>query len=276
MLSDEPELQILRNRKNLNLWQRICNFNHIPITPNYMKPLIIAAIILFAAQASEAQNLLNQVKNQVNNAVGGNNSGSSLSNDEVIRGLKEALNVGTNNATGKASKADGFYKNAIIRIPFPPEARAVESTAKQLGMTKQVNDFVKTMNRAAEEASKEAAPIFVDAVRTMTINDGLTILRGGDGAATNYLKGRTQSQLTTKFSPVVKRAINKVQLTKYWKPIVTKYNKIPGVRKQNPDLDKYVTEKALEGLFKLIADEENKIRKDPAARVSDILRRVFG
>jgi hypothetical protein len=235
----------------------------------------LSGCLLFFAITVNAQNLINQIKSGVN-TVTGNNSGSGLSNDEVIKGLKEALSVGTNNATGKASRTDGFFKNPAIKIPFPPEARAVESAAKNFGMSSQVDRFVMTMNRAAEEASKEAAPIFVNAVKTMTINDGLGILRGGDGAATNYLKGRTQAELTNKFSPIVKRAINKVQLTKYWNPIITKYNKIPGVRRQNPDLDRYVTEKALEGLFKLIAEEENKIRKDPAARVSDILRKVFG
>ncbi|MCB0820647.1 MAG: DUF4197 domain-containing protein [Bacteroidetes bacterium] len=240
-----------------------------------MKTWLAAICLLLFSQTGESQSLINQIKNGVN-TVTGNNSGSNLSNDEVVKGLKEALNVGTNNATGKASRMDGFYKNSLIKIPFPPEAKVVESTARNLGMSSQVDKFVMTMNRAAEEASKEAAPIFINAVKTMTITDGITILRGGDGAATNYLKGRTQNDLTVKFSPIVKRAINKVQLTKYWKPIVTKYNKIPGVKKQNPDLDKYVTGKALEGLFKLIAEEENKIRKDPAARVSEILRKVFG
>lgn len=240
-----------------------------------MKTWLTAICLLLIYQTGESQSLIKQIKNGVN-TVTGNNSGNNLSNDEVIKGLKEALNVGTNNATGKASRMDGFYKNSLIKIPFPPEAKVVESTARNFGMSSQVDKFVMTMNRAAEEASKEAAPIFINAVKTMTINDGISILRGGDGAATNYLKGRTQNELTLKFSPIVKRAINKVQLTKYWRPIVNKYNKIPGVRKQNPDLDKYVTGKALEGLFKLIADEENKIRKDPAARVSDILRKVFG
>jgi hypothetical protein len=132
------------------------------------------------------------------------------------------------------------------------------------------------MNRAAEEASKEAAPVFVQAIKTMTITDGINILRGGDNAATTYLKGRTSNELTTKFSPIVKKAIQKVELTKYWKPIITSYNKIPGVKKQNPDLDRYVTEKTLEGLFTLLAQEEAKIRKDPLAQVTDLLRRVFG
>jgi hypothetical protein len=114
------------------------------------------------------------------------------------------------------------------------------------------------------------------AVKTMSITDGLSILRGGDNAATNFLKTKTTAELTTKFSPIVKNAINKVQLTKYWKPLINKYNMIPGVSKKNPDLDKYVTEKALEGLFKLLAQEEAKIRKDPMAQVTDLLRRVFG
>lgn len=241
-----------------------------------MKSVLIVISILLLPFSGNSQNLINQLKNQVNSAVGGNNAGGNLSNAEVISGLKEALNVGTNNATGKASRVDGFFKNPAIKIPFPPEARAVESTARSIGMSSQVDNFVKTMNRAAEEASKEAAPIFINAVRTMTITDGLSILRGGDGAATNYLRGRTTAELTNKFSPIVKRAINKVHLTRFWKPIITKYNKIPGVRRQNPDLDRYITERALQGLFKLIADEENKIRRDPAARVSDILRKVFG
>lgn len=241
-----------------------------------MKSLLIIITILIAPMLSHSQSFLNQIKDQVNSTVGGNSQGGNLTNDEVIRGLKEALNVGTNNATGKAARTDGFFKNPAIKIPFPPEARTVESTAKSIGMSSQVDNFVKTMNRAAEEASKEAAPIFINAVRTMTITDGLSILRGGNGAATNYLKGRTTAELTTKFSPIVKRAINKVHLTRYWKPIINKYNKILGVRRQNPDLDRYITEKALQGLFNLIADEENKIRKDPAARVSDILKKVFG
>jgi hypothetical protein len=240
-----------------------------------MKTWLAALCLVLFASTAHSQNVINQIKKGVNAATG-NSSGSNLSNDDVIKGLKEALSVGTNNATGKASRTDGFFKNPLIKIPFPPEAKVVESTAKSIGMSSQVDRFVMTMNRAAEEASKEAAPIFINAVKTMTITDGLTILRGGDGAATNYLKGRTQNELNTKFSPIVKRAINKVQLTKFWNPIITKYNKIPGVKRQNPDLDKYVTQKALEGLFRLISDEENKIRKDPAARVSDILRKVFG
>ena len=232
--------------------------------------------LLFAASLN-GQNLINQATNAINNATQGNGGrGSNLSNDEIVKGLREALDIGSKNAAGSASKRDGFLKNNLIKIPFPKEAKVVESKARQLGMGSQVDRFVTTMNRAAEEASKEAAPVFMQAIRTMTITDGVNILKGGDNAATTYLKGRTSTELTNKFSPIVKKAIQKVELTKYWKPIITSYNKIPGVKKQNPDLDRYVTEKTLEGLFTLLAQEEAKIRKDPMAQITDLLRRVFG
>ena len=240
----------------------------------------IAAAFLFCTSITanlNGQNLINQATNAINNATQNSGGrGSNLSNDEVVSGLREALNIGSKNASGSASKRDGFLKNSLIKIPFPKEAKVVETKARQLGMGSQVDRFVTTMNRAAEEASKEAAPVFVQAIKTMTITDGINILRGGDNAATMYLKGRTSNELTTKFSPIVKKAIQKVELTKYWKPIITSYNKLPGVKKQNPDLDRYVTEKTLEGLFTLLAQEEAKIRKDPMAQVTDLLRRVFG
>lgn len=199
-----------------------------------------------------------------------------LTNDEVIRGLKEALNVGTNNSTASASKIDGFYKNPLVFIPFPPEVEKVKNTAINLGMQKQVDDFVMTLNRAAEEASKEAAPVFLEAIKGMSIGDGFSILKGNDSAATHYLKDKTTAELTTKFTPIIKNSIEKVQVTKYWNPLITTYNKVPGVEKQNPNLDQYITAKALAGLFKLIAIEEKKIRTQPSARINDILKRVFG
>ena len=199
-----------------------------------------------------------------------------LTNDEVIRGLREALNVGTNNSTTSASKADGFYKNPLVFIPFPPEAEKIKNTVSNLGMQKQVDEFVMTMNRAAEEASKEAAPVFLEAIKGMSITDGFKILKGADNAATTYLHDKTTTDLNTKFTPIIKKAIEKVEVTKYWNPIITTYNKIPGIEKQNPNLEQYITLKALEGLFKLVADEEKKIRKDPLAQVTALLKRVFG
>jgi len=238
--------------------------------------LISLAVIFSSLQACaqiNLKNIQNQVENTVNTVTNGN---TNLSNEDIIKGLKEALSVGTTNSTAKASVLDGYYKNPLIKIPFPPEAKQVKTTVENFGMKPQVDKFVMTLNRAAEEAAKEAKPIFVNAITSMTIQDGLGILNGADDAATTYLKNKTSADLTAKFSPIVKKAIDKVQLTKYWKPIITQYNRVPLVQKVNPDLDKYVTEKALEGLFKLVAQEETKIRKDPAARISEILRRVFG
>lgn len=237
---------------------------------------LMSAVLLFSTNI-QAQSIRNRATNAINQATGGNTGNSGkLSNDEIVSGLREALTIGSNNAAGKAAVRDGFFKNPLIKIPFPKEAKVVETKARQIGMGSQVDRFVMTLNRAAEEASKEAAPVFVNAVKTMTITDGMNILRGGDNAATNYLRGRTTGELTNRFSPIVKRAIQKVELTRFWNPIITAYNRLPGVKKQNPDLDRYVTERTLEGLFTLIGQEEAKIRKDPAAQVTNLLKKVFG
>jgi hypothetical protein len=201
----------------------------------------------------------------------------ALTNDEIVQGLKEALSVGSKNASDNASKTDAFYKNMRIFIPFPPEANAAAQKLRALGFGAKVDEFIKTLNRAAETAAKDAAPIFVDAVRTMSITDALGILKGHDSSATSYLKKSTNAQLHAQFKPVVQAALNKVDATKYWKDIINTYNKIPTVKKKlNPDLAAYATGKAIDGLFLLVADEEAKIRKDPAARVSDLLKKVFG
>jgi hypothetical protein len=231
----------------------------------------VTATVLIACTTAQ----INQVTKDLNNMTTGGGGGNKLTNDEVIQGLKEALNVGTNNSTGSASKVDGFFKNPKIFIPFPPDAIKVKEKMEQLGFKDKVDKVVLTLNRGAEEAAKGAAPIFLDAIKTMSIADGFSILKGGDGAATNYLKQKTSSPLHDKFKPVVKDALSKVQLTNYWNPVITTYNKIPGVQQQNPDLDEYVTQRGMSGLFSLIYDEENKIRKDPVARVSDILKKVF-
>lgn len=203
----------------------------------------------------------------------------SLTNDEVIAGLKEALNVGIKNSVDLTSVTDGFLGNAAIRLPFPEDAKKVKEKALEWGLDSKVEKFETTLNRAAEEATKEALPIFKDAILNMSISDGFSILNGGEGAATKYLKDKTTSQLVTAFSPKVEDAISKVKLTEYWEPIITKYNgamTLTGGEKINPDLNAYVTEKAISGLFYMVEKEENKIRKDPAARVSELLQKVFG
>lgn len=228
--------------------------------------LLIASILIIGCAE------MAQVMEEMNTATGP----APLTNDEVIRGLKEALTVGTNNSTALTSKIDGYYKNPEIFIPFPPEAIKVKEKVEALGMKSQVDKFVLTMNRAAETAAKEAGPIFIDAVKQMTIADGFAILRGDDNAATMYLKEKTSDKLKVKFNPIVKNAISKVEVTKYWNPVISTYNKIPLVEKQNPNLEDYITTKAMDGLFIMIEKEEKKIRKDPMARVTDILKRVFG
>lgn len=238
---------------------------------------IIFSISIFSATLISIQSC--DVLNEVASGVVTQPNKPSLTNDEVISGLKEALMVGIKNSVDISSVTDGFWKNDLIKLPFPEDAMKVRQKALDWGLNNQVEKFEMTLNRAAEEASKEALPIFKNAILNMSVQDGFAILKGGDGQATKFLRDNTTSQLTTAFAPKVKDAISKVKLTEYWTPIMTKYNgamTITGGEKVNPDLEKYVTEKAITGLFKLVEIEENKIRKDPMARVSDILVKVFG
>lgn len=198
-----------------------------------------------------------------------------LTESEIIQGLKEALSVGTQSAVSISSKIDGFLKNQRLFIPFPPEAQEMKEKLVQYGFSKKVEEFETSLNRAAEQAAKDATPIFMNAIKQMSINDARSILKGSDTAATHYLRQTTYDSLFQKFLPVVRNSIQQVQVTKYWKPLVTTYNKLPNKKKYNPDLEKYVTHKAIQGLFILISDEEKNIRKNPAARMSDILKKVF-
>lgn len=236
--------------------------------------LVAGSILLLGFTVCKAQN--NSVQSVVNDVTNAINNNGTPSNADIAKGLKEALKVGTNNSTTNASKVDGFYKNPKIKIPFPQDAKEMEQYLRNVGMGAQCDKFVETLNHGAEEAAKSAAPIFVKAITGLTISDGMKILKGSNDAATQYLKQNTSTQLKSAFLPIVKSALNKVEITKYWTPLATNYNKVPFVTKINPDLNSYVTGKAIDGLFKLIADEELKIRTDPAARISDILKEVFG
>lgn len=242
-----------------------------------MKNIFLLAFVLMLGTGNaqiKMKNLLN--KDSLAKKTKELRGGSKLSNEEVVKGLKEALSVGTNNSSNLASQADGFYKNPRLFIPWPEEAKEMKERLIKMGFAKKIEEFEMSLNRAAEEAAKKAAPVFVDAISNMSVQDGFAILNGADTAATNYLRKTTYSPLKINFLPVVKEAIEKVKVTSYWNPLVTTYNKIPGVKKQNPDLDDYVTNKAINGLMVLIADEEMKIRRDPAARVTDLLKKVFG
>ncbi len=241
-----------------------------------MKTCLLLSSLFVVALHGSAQ-FPRTLKDAANKMTGSGASG--LTNDEVIAGLKEALGKGAEKSVQSGSALDGFWKNDRIRIPFPPEAEKMKSTLTGIGMTKQVEEFELTMNRAAEEAAKEALPVLKDAVLGMSVGDGFAILKGDDHAATSYLTERTSVTLTERFKPIVARATQKVALASYWTPLANGYNKagmFTGAKAVDPDLDAHVTQKAIDGLFSLIADEEARIRKDPLARTSDLLQRVFG
>lgn len=214
-------------------------------------------------------------------AIGGI-SFSQNSNATIANGLKEALSIGVKNAVALTSVKNGFFDNANIRLPFPEDAIKVKEFALKAGLKKQVDEFERVLNNAAEEATKTALPIFSNAIKNISIQDGVSVLKGGEGAATNFLKEKTRAQLVEAFSPKVKEAISKVKLTSYWQPLSSKYNatvgkmSFLGAKPVSTDLSAYVTDKAIDGLFYMVAQEENKIRKDPAARATQLLKKVFG
>ena len=208
------------------------------------------------------------------NKVLGKGSTGALSKADIINGLKQALTIGTDNSAKKLNKADGFFANAAIKILMPDEAKKAEKTLRQFGMGSLVDKAVLSMNRAAEDAAGGITSIFLDAVKGMTLTDGLSILRGGDFAATDYLKKNTTLQLTEKMRPVIEKSLAKTDATKYWKDVFTAYNTF-SKQTVNTDISAYVTEKSMAGIFYSIGEEEQKIRKDPAAQVTDLLKKVF-
>lgn len=201
---------------------------------------------------------------------------SGLKAKDVAEGLVEALLVGTDKSVASASKTDGFWGNVAIRILMPPEAQKVKDAALSVGLRPAVERFELSMNRAAEDAAKEAKPILVKAIRSIRFRDVWEILTGGPHAATDYLRAQTEPQLREAFRPVVQGSIGRAEVTKYWQPLAQKYNALPLVKPVNPDLTAYVTERTLDGLFTLIAEEERLIRENPIARISELLRKVFG
>ncbi len=243
-----------------------------------MKKLLFAFLFVLVAQFTQAQfkNLLkNPFKKDSSQSSSIGSVLSGMSSDDVAGGLKEALNKGVEKSTSLLSAKDGFFKNAAVKILLPPEAQKVETTLRGIGLGSEVDQAILTMNRAAEDASKSAAPIFLDAVKRMTITDAVNILKGSDTAATIYLKANTTSALTTAFRPIVDSSLSKVDATKYWSTLTTEYNKLPLVKKVETDLTTYVTDRALQGLFYEIGLEEKQIRKNPAERTTDLLKKVF-
>lgn len=203
--------------------------------------------------------------------------GVSSDDGTVVSGLKEALAIGTGNAVTSVSKTDGYLGNQIIKILLPDKLQTAANVLGKLGYQKQVDDFVLSMNRAAEKAAPQAKDIFIDAVKQMTFEDGKKILNGGNTSATDYFKSKTSTKIFEAFKPIVSSSMNEVGVTRSYNEMIGKYtSSVPFAKAESLDLDQYVTNKATDGLFYMVGEEEKKIRTDPAARVTDLLKKVFG
>ena len=203
-------------------------------------------------------------------------SGAGLGDARISEGLKEALKVGTENAVNLTGRVDGYFANQAIKILMPERLKSLEQGLRLIGQGDRVDELVLGMNRAAEKAAPAARQIFVDAIGEMGIDDARKVLSGPDTAATDYFKGKTTGKLTTAFQPVVQKAMNEVGLARQYKDLLTQAQAIPFFRAEEYDLDRYVVGKSLDGLFHVVGDEERKIRTNPAARTTDLLKEVFG
>lgn len=208
--------------------------------------------------------------------LGGATKAGSTDEATTVSGLKEALSIGTENAVKNVSQPDGYFGNKIIKILMPEKIQKVADVLKMAGYQQQVDDFILSMNRAAEKAAPQATSYFVDAIKGMTFEDATKILHGGNTSATEFFKGKTQDKLFAAFKPIVSSSMNEVGVTRSYKEMMGQYEALPFMSKESLDLDHYVTNKSLDGLFFMIGQEEKKIRTDPAARVTDLLKSVFG
>ena len=228
------------------------------------KAILFLAILPLLSGCGEMQQIINQLPTE-----------QGISQFEIASGLKEALNNGIDKQVVKLTSIDGFYKNEMVKILLPQELQKVDKTLRDIGMSKLADEGLKVINRAAEDAVKESTPIFVDAIKQMTFNDAKNILLDDERSATTYLQNSTSTALYGKFNPVIKNSFAKVGADKIWTNIINKYNSIPLVKKVNPDLTDYTTNKAMEGVFKMIAVEEKNIRTNLNSRTSDLLKKVF-
>ena len=229
-----------------------------------MKKILLFVLVFQLYACAEMQQVMNQFpQTQGSGGI------------DVSAGLKEALNNGISKQVVKLTATDGFYKNEVVKILLPEELRKVDAGLRKVGLGSLADEGLKALNRAAEDAVKEASPIFVDAVMNMSFTDAKTILMGNENSATAYLQNSTSTALYGKFNPVIKNSFNKVGADKVWANIITKYNLIPFVQKVNTDLTDYVTNQAMTGVFKMIAVEEKNIRTNLNARTSVLLQKVF-
>lgn len=232
--------------------------------------ILVSILRCGTAQAQFFKKLVDKAQN-----LSQQNASGTPSNSEIGDALKEALQQGTSKSSDKLSAVDGYFGNPSVKILFPPEAQRVEKTLRSLGMNKLCDNVILSLNRAAENAAVQAKPIFIDAIKHMTLTDVMNILMGSNDAATQYFKRTTTASLTGKFKPSIDSSLAKVGATKYYSQAANAYNNVPFVSKINPDISAYATEKAIEGLFLEIAAEELNIRQNISARPSPLLQKVF-
>lgn len=231
----------------------------------YLKRVTILFLIFTAFSCAELQNVVNSLPN------GGVGTDPTM----IANGLRQALDFGIDKQVSKLTQKDGFYKNQLVKILLPQELQKVDRTLRDIGLGSLADEGLKVLNRAAEDAVKEATPIFVSAVKDITFNDAKNILLGPDNAATSYLQSKTNTALYSKFNPVIQNSFSKVGADQVWTNIITKYNSVPFVNKVNPDLTDYVTNEALKGVYTMIAVEEKQIRTKVSSRTTTLLKQVF-
>ena len=232
-----------------------------------IRKILAFALIFNLTACAELQQVVNQLPQTGNTGV--------LGNDQIAMGLRQALDLGIEKQVSKLTQIDGFYKNDLVKILLPQELQKVDKALRDIGLSKLADEGLKVLNRAAEDAVKEATPIFVDAVKGITFADAKNILLGSDNAATQYLTGKTETALYNKFKPVINNSFSKVGADKVWSNLINKYNSIPFTSDVNPDLTDYVTSEALEGVYTMIAVEEKEIRTKLSSRTTDLLKKVF-
>ncbi|MDG4716413.1 DUF4197 domain-containing protein [Winogradskyella marincola] len=229
-----------------------------------MKKIFLLFTVVFLVSCAELQNVINELPQT-----------SGLSNEDMAAGLRQALDLGIDKQVTKLTQKNGFYKNELVKILLPEELQKVDDALRKVGLSSLADEGIKALNRAAEDAVKEATPIFVNAVKDITFNDAKNILLGEDNAATEYLTSKTQTQLYDKFKPVISNSFGKVGADQIWNNLITKYNNLPLTNNVNPDLTDYVTTEALKGVYTMIAVEEKEIRTKVSSRTTDLLKKVF-
>jgi hypothetical protein len=230
-----------------------------------IRKLFFILILVSVSSCTELQGVLEQLPQ----------GGGGITNTEIASGLRQALDVGIDKQVAKLTQKDGFYKNELVKIALPSELQKVDKTLRDIGLGKLADEGLKVLNRAAEDAVKEATPIFVSAVKDITFNDAKNILLGSNNAATQYLTTKTENALYAKFNPVIKNSFSKVGADTVWSNLISKYNTIPFTQKVNPDLTDYVTTQALKGVYTMISVEEKAIRTKTSSRTTALLKRVF-